>query len=47
MKKYDLVISDSPEELIETVNAAILQGYDPLGGMASIQGKCVQTIVLN
>jgi len=46
MKKYDLVISDSLEELIETVNEAIEAGYYPKGGMQIVEGKFVQTIYL-
>jgi len=46
MKKYDLVISLSLEELIQVVNEAIQVGYYPKGGMQLVEGKYVQTIYL-
>ena len=46
MKKYDLVISLSLEELIQVVNEAIKVGYYPKGGMQLVEGKYVQTIYL-
>lgn len=46
MKKYDLVITDTLESLIETVNVAIMHGYYPKGGMLYVNGKFIQTIYL-
>ena len=46
MKKYDLVIADSPAELISVTNEAIDHGYYPKGGMSEIAGKYFQTIYL-
>lgn len=47
MKTYDLVISDSLAELIETTNEAYSFGYLPVGGMLYIesQEKFIQTII--
>lgn len=47
MKPYDLVISDSLAELIETTNEAYTFGYLPVGGMIYIesQEKFIQTII--
>ena len=46
MKKYDLVICLSLEELIQVVNQAIEVGYYPKGGMQLVEGNYVQTIYL-
>lgn len=46
MKKYNLVIARSPEELIRVVNEAISHNYYPKGGMAYIDGNYIQTIYL-
>lgn len=46
MNKYDLVIADTLEELIATVNVAIEHGYYPKGGMLHVNGKFIQTIYL-
>ncbi len=46
MIKYNLVICDSLQELIDTVNIAIEQGYYPKGGMQVVEGKFIQTIYL-
>lgn len=46
MKKYDLVISLTLEDLIRVVNEAVAVGYYPKGGMQLVEGKYVQTIYL-
>jgi hypothetical protein len=46
LKKYDLVIEKTLEELIEVVNIAIEHGYYAKGGMQQVEGKFVQTIYL-
>lgn len=46
MKKYDVVIKDDLNELIETVNEAIAHGYYPKGGILQVKDKLVQTIYL-
>ena len=46
MKKYDLVIESTLQNLIQVVNEAIKQGYYPKGGMQVVEGKFIQTIYL-
>ena len=46
LKKYDLVIADTLEELIETTNIAIEFGYQPTGGIQFIEEKFIQSIQL-
>jgi len=45
MKKYDLVIKETLEELIETVNQAVKIGYYPKGGMQVISRRNVEIYV--
>lgn len=47
MKAYNLVIENTLEELIGVTNEAIALGYKAVGGMKEIQGKYIQTIILN
>ncbi len=46
MKKYELVIENTLEDLIRVVNEAIEHGYYPKGGMQQVEGKFIQTIYL-
>jgi len=46
MKRYNMVIENSLEELIKVVNEAIEHGYYPKGGLVHIDGKFIQTIFL-
>lgn len=46
MKKYDLVIERTLEELVKVTNEAIDHGYYPKGGMTEYGGKFIQTIYL-
>ncbi len=44
MKKYDVVIESTLEELIRVVNIAVEHGYYPKGGILHLEGKFIQTI---
>lgn len=44
MKRYDLVIQDSLEDLITVTNIAVELGYRPVGGIRQIEDKFIQAI---
>ena len=46
MKKYDLVITNNPADLIKITNEAIELGYVPRGGVIEVQGTYMQSIYL-
>lgn len=46
MKKYDVVIKHTLQELIDTVNEALTHGYYPKGGLLYIDGQFIQAIYL-